>query len=231
MNGNAHMFDHFLRTHLVPALLLITSASFAQSGAITVRFIGNCGLYMTDGALDVYVDFPYKSGAFGYMQYPGSEIDSIKANATHIFTHRHPDHYRKKLVKKLSGTVLGPWKVKKKRRADLSAPAYSAAQFSVETFRTKHRFASHHYSYLITWHGKRIYLNGDTEKAETVGQVQAMDIAFVPGWIMIDAEEKNIKIHTERFAVYHLYPNQKVTTDNPKITLLQRQGEVLELPY
>lgn len=221
----------YLRFPLALVFLLCTTYCHPQTGTITVRFIGNCGLYMSDGELDVYVDFPYKSGAFGYMEYPGSEIDSIKANATHIFTHRHPDHYSKKLVKKLSGTVHGPWKVKKKRRADLSAPAYSAAQFSVETFRTKHRFARHHYSYLITWHGKRIYLSGDTEGTETIAQVKSIDLAFVPSWIMSDAREKNITIDAQRFAIYHLYPNEIATTDNPKITVLSTQGEVLELPY
>jgi L-ascorbate metabolism protein UlaG (beta-lactamase superfamily) len=135
----------------------------AQDKAITIRFIGNCGLYLTDGSLDVYTDFPYKSGAFGYMKYPASELDSIRPNATHLFTHRHPDHYQKKLVKLLSGTEYGPWKVAKKRKADLSLPQYAAADFSVEAFKTKHRFAHHHYSYLITWHGKRIYINGDAE--------------------------------------------------------------------
>jgi hypothetical protein len=225
------MHQALLRTQLVASILFLAFTVAGQTNTITIRFIGNCGLYMSDGELDVYVDFPYKSGAFGYMEYPGSEIDSIKANATHIFTHRHPDHYSKKLVKKLTGTVYGPWKVKKKRRADLSAPAYSAAQFSVETFRTKHRFARHHYSYLITWHGKRIYLSGDTEGAETIAQVRAMDIAFVPAWIMRDAQEKGIKIDAQRFAIYHLYPEQKVTTDNPKIKILSTQGEVLELPY
>jgi L-ascorbate metabolism protein UlaG (beta-lactamase superfamily) len=220
-----------LRILMASGLLLVAGFIVAQSNAITVRFIGNCGLYMSDGELDVYVDFPYKSGAFGYMEYPGSEIDSIKANATHIFTHRHPDHYSKKLVKRLSGTVYGPWKVKKKRRADLSAPAYSAAQFSVETFRTKHRFARHHYSYLITWHGKRIYLSGDTEAAETIAQVKSIDLAFVPSWIMNDAKEKNITIDAQRFEIYHLYPNEIATTDNPKIQILKGQGTVLELAY
>jgi len=220
-----------LRIPLATALFLLVSVLAAQTNAITVRFIGNCGLYMSDGELDVYVDFPYRSGAFGYMEYPTSEIDSVKAKATHLFTHRHPDHYSKKLVRKLTGNVYGPWKVKRKRRADLTAPAYSAAQFTVETFRTKHRFAHHHYSYLITWHGKRIYLSGDTEGAETIGQVKAMDLAFVPAWIMRDAQEKNIKVDAERIAVYHLYPNQKVTTENPKITILHRQGEVLEVAF
>lgn len=105
-----------LSTRFLSAIpfILISILSGAQANTITIRYIGNCGLYMTDGTLDVYVDFPYKSGAFGYMEYPVSEIDSIKAKATHIFTHRHPDHYSKKSVKKLSGTVYGPWKVKKK---------------------------------------------------------------------------------------------------------------------
>jgi len=225
------MTHSHLRIPLATSFFLMVGLLPAQSDAITVRFIGNCGLYMTDGALDVYVDFPYKSGAFGYMQYPGSEIDSIKADATHIFTHRHPDHYSRKLVKRLSGTVYGPWKVKKKRRADLSKPVYSAAEFTVETFRTKHRFASHHYSYLITWHGKRIYLSGDTEGAETIARVTAMDLAFMPTWILVDARKKNITIDAERICVYHLYPTEVVTTQTPNISILDEQGKVLELPY
>lgn len=225
------MTDHPKRFSPTVAFFLFSLLSTAQSNAITIRFIGNCGLHMTDGTLDVYVDFPYKSGAFGYMEYPASEVDSIKPDATHIFTHRHPDHYSKKLAKKLSGTVYGPWKVKKTRRADLTGPVYHAAQFTVETFRTKHRFSRHHFSYLITWHGNRIYLNGDTEGAETIAQVKATDFAFVPTWIIRDSKEKEITIDAQRFVVYHLYPSQKVTTDKPKVTILQTQGEVLELPY
>jgi L-ascorbate metabolism protein UlaG (beta-lactamase superfamily) len=174
------MTKRLLRIHFTAVLFLLGGFLSAQTNAITIRFIGNCGLYMSDGSLSVYVDFPYASGAFGYMQYPDTEIDSIRTNATHIFTHRHPDHYSRRLVKKLSGTVYGPWKVKKKRRADLAAPVYSAADLSVQTFHTKHRFARHHYSYLITWHGKRIYLSGDTEGAGTIGTMKALDLAFVP---------------------------------------------------
>lgn len=220
-----------LRFPLAVISLLCTTYCHPQADTITVRFIGNCGLHMSDGTLDVYVDFPYKSGAFNYMEYPDTEIDSIRPNATHIFTHRHPDHYSKKLVKRLTGTVYGPWKVKKKQLADLTAPAYSAAQFSVQTFRNKHRFARHHYSYLITWHGKRIYLSGDTEGAETIAQVKSIDLAFVPSWIMRDAKEKNITIDAQRIAIYHLYPTENVTTSNPKIQILKEQGTRITLTY
>jgi hypothetical protein len=220
-----------IRSFIAAIALCFATFATAQDKAITIRFIGNCGLYLTDGSLDVYTDFPYKSGAFGYMKYPASELDSIRPNATQLFTHRHPDHYSKKLVKHLSGTVYGPWKVAKKRKTDLSLPQYAAADFSVEAFKTKHRFAHHHYSYLITWHGKRIYINGDAESPETILKQDSMDLAFVPIWILQETQEQNVKIKSDRFAVYHLYPNDKVTTDNPKIQLLFTQGEVLKVPY
>ncbi len=222
---------HSNRFLLATVAVYFCTLAAAQDKAINVRFIGNCGLHMTDGTLDVYADFPYKSGAFGYMKYAASELDSIRPDATHLFTHRHPDHYSKKLVKKLSPAVHGPWKVKKKRRANLTEPKYIDAQFSVEAFRTKHRFAHHHYSYLITWHGKRIYISGDAENPETIARMEQMDLAFVPVWILQETTKQNIKLACDRFAVYHLYPKQKVNSDNPKIQLLFTQGEMLSVPY
>jgi len=192
-----NLFHYFL------AATSLSLCPFAtdQNNTITICFIGNCGLHMSDGTLDVYADFPYKSGAFNYMEYPASEISSIRPNATHLFTHRHPDHYKKKLVKRSSGTVYGPWKVKQKRKADLSLPRYAAAEFTVEAFKTKHRSAHHHNSYLITWHGKRIYISGDAESTETIARMENMDLAFVPTWIMREAKAQNIKIKSDRFAV------------------------------
>jgi hypothetical protein len=38
-----------------------------------IKFIGNCGLYMTHGVENIYVDFPYKSGAHNHMDYDSSE--------------------------------------------------------------------------------------------------------------------------------------------------------------
>ena len=35
-------------------------------------------MYLTDGKQNIYLDFPYKSGAFNYMKYAKSEVDSIK---------------------------------------------------------------------------------------------------------------------------------------------------------
>ena len=36
---------------------------------LTARFIGNMAFAITDGKTTLYTDFPYESGAFGYMSY------------------------------------------------------------------------------------------------------------------------------------------------------------------
>jgi hypothetical protein len=85
------MHHSFLRISYAFSVLLFAFPAAAQTNVITVRFIGNCGLYMTDGSLDVYVDFPYRSGAYNYMEYPASEIDSIRRQRD---AHLHPSPSR-----------------------------------------------------------------------------------------------------------------------------------------
>lgn len=165
------------------------------------------------------------------MTYDESEIDSIQENAVFLFTHRHADHYSKKLLNRIKnkhkGNVFGNWNTK-----DFGKLPACIADFSIEVFKTKHRFTTSHYSYLITWHGKKIYFSGDTETAETIAGVKEIDWAFVPYWIMLDAKEKNLKIDAAMIGIYHLYPDQKITTSSPeKIKILHTQGEVIDIAY
>jgi len=180
---------------------------------------------MTDGNSNIYIDFPYKSGAHHYMEYDKSEIDNIKENAIFIFTHKHSDHYSKK-VKKLKGKVFGPWNVKK--LAELSS---SIQDFSIQSFKTKHRFSFKHYTYLITWHNKKIYINGDTGDTEPISKIISMEWAFMPTWLFVNAKEQNIKIDANMVGLYHIGPRDNVTSQNPKIHLMNKQGEVISIPY
>jgi len=209
----------------------MSTIGFGQQNEISITFIGNCGLYMTDGSQHIYTDFPYKSGAYNYMEYDPSELDSIKENAIFIFTHKHADHYSKKNLKKVlqekGGRTYGSWNL-----SELKKLAEGIPDFEIQVFRTKHRFSFAHYSYLITWHGKTIYLSGDTESAETIGSVPNIDWAFIPYWIVSDAKENNIEIDTKVRAVYHFYPNQKIEGDIPEdVVLLQTQKEIFRIPY
>lgn len=193
-------------TLLLFTLLTLVNASTAQD-KLHIKFIGNCGLHLSDGATNIYTDFPYKSGAFGYMKYSNVELDSIEANSVFIFTHKHSDHYSKKIVrtllKKRNCKKFTQWNKKKLLRHMEEEP-----NIDIKAFKNKHRFSFKHYSYLITWNGKRIFLSGDTESAETISQVENIDWAFVPSWLLDDAEEKGIQIDASMIGVYHLYPSE-----------------------
>lgn len=127
--------------------------SFAQSDEIKIRFIGNCGLHLSDGVNDLYVDFPYESGAHKYMTYPDSELDSIPDGAFFLFTHKHTDHYANKLVKDLvkhkNAKVYD-----NQNTEELSELGEALEDFSIKAFKTSHKFTFKHYSYLITWQTK-----------------------------------------------------------------------------
>ncbi|MFZ1592161.1 MAG: MBL fold metallo-hydrolase [Chitinophagales bacterium] len=203
----------------------ISTRLFAQTPEIQVKFIGNCGVHLTDGKNNLYVDFPYKSGAFNYMTYNPAELDSIADNAYFLFTHKHPDHYSKKMLNQIKskhkGNVFGKWNINEFAKFNTTF-----TDFTIETFETKHHFSFKHYSYLITWHGKKIYFSGDTESAVTIANVEQIDWAFIPTWIWTDAKENNLQINANMFAIYHLYPDQSVTNSMPeKIKLLNKQGE------
>lgn len=213
------------------AALLFLNFGYSQNHAVTIRFIGNCGLYMTDGQSNVYLDFPYRSGAHHYMEYNLAELDSIKDHPVFIYTHKHADHYSsrvKKISKKLGGQIFTP-----KNAGKLSELNTQLKDFTIEVIDTKHRFSFNHCSYLITWHGKKFYISGDTENAETIASYKNLDWAFVPAWIFIDALRSQISLSevSKMFAIYHIGPRDKITNENPQIKLLDQQGEVITVPY
>jgi len=214
------------------ALILLSNFIYCQTNDIKIRFIGNCGLYMTDGATNFYIDFPYKSGAHNYMEYDQSEIENIKENAIFIFTHRHADHYSEKILKKLSGQKFDPWNIEELEQLGKSIP-----DFEIKAFKTDHTvfgISFKHYSYLITWHNKKIYISGDTTNSDTFALQKDIDLAFVPAWLLMDAKEKkaDLKNLSKMYAIYHIGQNDKITTDgtDQKIKLLNKQGEIITIP-
>jgi L-ascorbate metabolism protein UlaG (beta-lactamase superfamily) len=211
---------------LFVSLGFILNTGFSQPNEIKIRFIANAGLHLTDGSRNLYIDFPYKSGFYIYSKYDKSEITNIKDHPILLFTHKHPDHYSIRHVRKLKGAKYGPWNI-----PDLQKLSDSIPDFSIQAFKTQHRVSKKHYSYLVTWHGKKIFISGDTESADTIGKVSSMDWAFVPAWLLMDAQKKNIKIDSKRVGLYHIGPGDHITSQDPKIWLMDKPGEAVSIPY
>ncbi|PWI31113.1 hypothetical protein DI383_00095 [Flavobacteriaceae bacterium LYZ1037] len=215
---------------------LIMTVGLSQSKEIQIEFIGNCGLHMTDGTTNFYIDFPYKSGAHGYMEFNDSELDSIQENSIFIFTHNHSDHYSKKNLKKVmknkGGQTYGVSNI-----SELEKLGESIENFEIQAFKTDHTvfgISFRHYSYLITWHNKKIYLSGDTTEPETLSQMEEIDLAFVPYWILKNAKDQNITIDAKMFAIYHLYPEQIPSAKEnwgevENIRPMVEQGEIITI--
>ena len=124
----------YKRNYLIIFFLAFWQISFGQSNEITIRFIGNCGLYMSDGTTDIYSDFPYKSGAHHYMEYDASELDNLKENAYFVFTHKHSDHYYKGTVNRLLKAKNGK-KVDRWNMSNLEAMNATIPDFKIEALK------------------------------------------------------------------------------------------------
>lgn len=212
------------------ALVLISNVGKCQTNEIQIRYIGNCGLHITDGESHVYTDFPYKSGAHHYAEYDESEIDDLKENAFYIFTHKHSDHYYKgkmrKILKSKHGKKYGKWNIAELERLEEHIPG-----FKIKAFKTKHRFSFAHYSYLITWHGKRIFLSGDTESADVIMGVKDIDWAFIPAWLVSRIQETKKPFEAKHIGIYHIGPRDDINIKGDRVLMLNKQGEIITIPY
>ncbi|MFT6166213.1 MAG: hypothetical protein ACJAV5_000098 [Vicingaceae bacterium] len=215
---------------IISALIFTSNLGLSQSNEIKIKFISNCGLLITDGTTNIYSDFPYRSGAFIYDKFDSSELDSIKENSIFIFTHKHGDHYSKKnmrsILKNKGGKKYGKWNI-----VELENLSNTIPDFKIKSFKNKHKFSFAHYSYLITWHGKKIYLSGDTESTSTIQQIKSMDWAFIPGWLLKSIFRNNIEIDTKMIDLYHIGRKDSIELNDPKILILDKHGTIMTMTY
>ena len=90
-------------------LLLLIATSQAASNRqpnLQIRFIGNSAFAISCGKRTVYLDFPYQSGAFGYMTYPTNQVKTTPGSIC-IITHAHTDHFAPALVNRVGCDVIG----------------------------------------------------------------------------------------------------------------------------
>jgi L-ascorbate metabolism protein UlaG (beta-lactamase superfamily) len=86
-----------------------------------------------------------------------------------------------------------------------------------------------HYSYLVTWHGIRLYFTGDTERATELFRVKDLDVLFVTPWLAQRVLRVGRKLPAKKKVVYHHTAGERVS--DCRDCLVPRQGESFELSY
>lgn len=205
--------------------------SFGKERSLTATFIGNEAWHITDGEYTLLTDFPYQSGYSRYMTWEWSGVPKIEDSSKLLLltTHQHRDHFAAELFPRLNPAgVIGPATVRAAAATKGIAPTADArfGPIRVEAIKTPHADLEH-YSYVIEWHGVRIYLPGDTESASSLIGAKKLDVAFVTPWMLRAAERENARIDARRVIVVHHEAGETVAPYQG--STVPRQGEVVVL--
>ena len=200
----------------------------AAAPKLQAQFIGNMAFAITDGKTVIYTDFPYESGAFGYMSYDFARIPKAPGSLF-LITHGHKDHFDPALFAKMDGKVIAPPKLAATlpaARVIPFAPKMTYRDITVESYPTPHGDTDHA-SYLVTWHGLRLYFTGDTESTDQLLAMKNLDDAFVSPWLLEKVAQKKGRIDARTVICYHHRGDEKIPdVQNP---IVPRPGAVLAL--
>jgi L-ascorbate metabolism protein UlaG (beta-lactamase superfamily) len=179
--------------------------------ALQARFIGQMAFAISDGSVTVVTDFPYQIGYVDAPAYSPKELSGGSSTLA-LITHQHLDHWEPALFAKTTWKVAGPDDVISSVAADRvvalkGTTTWGAVQ--IEPLETPHARIGH-YSYIVTWQGKRLYFSGDTEDARSVILAKNLDAAFVSPWMYRIVMKVGRRIDTKRVVIYHHEAGQQV---------------------
>jgi len=211
------------------ALCLAAAAAAAPSRGLEFRFLGNMAFHITDGRTTLVTDFPYRSGYSGYMTWRPADVPPL-AGAAALITHGHPDHFEPSLVEGTDLTLLAPPDVLRTVPQARRVPFGPHMRFGgaeVEAFATPHARLDH-YSYRVTWLGRRLYFTGDTESTDQLLAMTGLDVAFVSPWLLRAVARQGRRIDARRVVVYHQEKGEVVPDLLGRVVYGQGEGFRLE---
>lgn len=225
---------HFRRGLCLAALTLLAALhGRVSAGELTITFIGNESFHITDGATTLLSDFPYRSGYFGYMSYDPAAVPPV-VDGLSLITHFHADHFDRGLFEQQDWSIVAPPGVLQglTTQRKITAADPSVIRFkdvTIQPSATPHRFAPEHYSYLVTWHGKRLYFVGDTETPAYILPLKDIDVLFITPWLIRTIARQELSLDADTLVVYH----QKTDEEIPPFQDYRRmkQGESFTLGY
>ncbi len=214
------------------ALSLAATLAYASRPAqdeLELQFIGNAAFRITDGQTTLLTDFPYKSGASGTMEYRMEDVGPTPDGVS-LITHDHADHWDPALFRKMALKVIAPPAITKGLPADRVIPWSDAMAYKgieVKPIATPH--AAPHVSYLVVWHGVRMFFTGDTEDPQPVLAQSRLDALFATPWLIKSLSKTGQKLDTALLVVQHHTAGEDVPL-LPRM-LLPRQGDVFRIDY
>lgn len=205
---------------------LVAAAAVAEPAEIRARFIGNMAVQLSDGRVTLRTDFPYESGAFGYMTWTDALVPPAAGEVLCLVTHSHRDHFLAGQAPRYCSKLAGPADV----RAALPGRTLPVAgtvgygPIVITPLRTPHG-PLEHYSYLVEWSGLRFYFTGDTDDPAELLHRRELDVAFVSPWLLASATKGGKRIGARRVVVYHHTTDETVPEIQDRE--LPRQGDEL----
>jgi L-ascorbate metabolism protein UlaG (beta-lactamase superfamily) len=188
----------------------------APGGELRATFIGNMAFHITDGRVAILTDFPYES------------LVPRGPTPLCVISHSHADHFAPRLARDFCGSILGPRDVvagSGVRALELGEEVRWEG-ISIRPVPTPHA-GLEHYSYLLEWGDRRIYLTGDTEDTTELLAARDLDVAFVSPWLLSAVEAQGRKIDAAQVVVYHHTTDEDVPHVQGR--LVPWQGQVLGL--
>jgi len=212
------------------AIAVIWVTPLRGQPSLEARFIGNMAWSITDGTFTLMSDFPYDSGAIrGYMTYDAAaELRSSTAETLSLITHRHADHWSPTLFGKTNWKVVAPRDVTASVAHDRVVPVsprFPLGPLQIDAIETPHAGIGH-YSYVVTWHGRRLDFSGDTESPAHLLELGGLDVAFVSPWLYRAVLKTGGRVDARRVVISHHQP-QEAVPDCRQGCHVPRQGETL----
>ncbi len=202
-----------------------------QRPRLEARFIGQMAVAITDGSATVITDFPYQIGYADGPPYAETEIRPYSMPTLALITHKHLDHWEPQLFGRTNWKVLGPADATRPVAADRVLPLSRRVTFGaaeIEPLETPHARIGH-YSYIVTWHGRRLYFSGDTDSIDSLAAARNLDVAFVSPWLHQALVKSGGRIDAKRVVIYHHRAGQQVPGCAAGC-LAPRQGETIQIP-
>lgn len=205
--------------------LLINSLGCAlPAQSLKVTFIGNEAVEITDGKVSLFSDFPYESGAFGYMTYNMQTVQPAP-KVVCLITHHHADHFDRGLFEKTDWTLAAPPAIVVKPDAK-RLPFLDTLFFEdIKIVPIPSPHTPEHHAYRVEWQGKSFFFPGDTESTDILPN-EKVDVLFITPWLYQYAQEKKVRLNGEKVVIYHHRKTEKVDCT---ACLTPKQGEVFYL--